>query len=1576
VAENLQLYVKQEIDFLANKRTQRPHLPISVSRAAFIGLYDTGADVCCIDEQAFKRVPEHLAPKLLNTKPGQFRAANGGMLTTNGKYLLTIQIGSRRLTHHFVLVKNLGVDMILGIDFIHRFHLNYDTETRGFFWKKSDEWKQGYVRAKKTIVLPRYSISVIQCDIRTESGCRPRPGVPCMVTIKHENRPSIQGGPALVVPDENGLVYVPVSNSNLLDLDLERHESIGFIENLEGCEMREIDPKFISSIATQEELSRRAAQPLTPEKEAFIRKAANLEHVPAGLRQAYLEVLLKNHTAVSQHKMDLGRTETLMHDIELKDEEPVYVKQFKIPDAHREEVEQHVAEWLKLGVVQPCRSKFNSPLFAVQKKNGGIRLVQDFRALNAKSMEDKYSMKDVQECIDEIGQSGSSLFTTIDLTAGFWQMILKPQVRHYTAFTVPGKGQFMWRATPMGLLGAPASFQRLMEKVVEDIRNTLVYIDDLLLHSSQHPDHLKLLDQVLARLSRHGIKMNLQKCVFGSPEVTYLGFQLTPEGIRPGKDKLKAVAEAQPPDNLHKVRSFLGLCNFFRAHVRNFAQVAAPLTELTRKDCPWKAGPLPDKALKAFKELKLALVSEPVLAYPRKGRKYALTTDASVGEENRPGGLGAILSQIDEDGNHHAIGYASRKLTDYEKNYTPFLLEMQGALWGIEHFKYYLKGRPFLLFTDHKPLTGLGKVHKRTHQRLTQAMLDYNFQLIYKNGDEMPADYLSRNVVNVIGWSNPELEDLQIRDDRIGWVKRFLVSQELPEDPTFRDSIKKAAEDCFIEDGLVWKRIRRPGNPNRTVVFLPRRLIPQVLAEAHGAALCGHDGIAKTRERILQCYYWTGMDADIQKHIQECHQCQVRRRKHPGEPPMLLTPLPQCTEPQQRVHADLFGPLKTETGKKYILCMTDAFTKYVELVALPNKESFTVATAIFEKWICRFGAPLEIITDQGKEFCSKLSKDLFQIMGISHSTTSAYHPQCNSQAEVANKTIAKYLASYVSESTLDWENYLAPMMFAYNTSFHRSIQNTPFFLTMGMEARQPLFDAAGVRLQMDGPMSPKELWERLQDAREKARMDNQDATADAREYHDRRAEPHHYVRDQLVLLQDPYFINRNAKIAPRWTGPHRIEELKGDTDVRLKMSSGRKMVTHVNRLKPYHVRDEEEALDEPDGHEAERPPTPPVPPRLPAPPPPRPAGPKPLPDPGSGPRMQDRPSMIQAHINSPKISALEQKRPELPILAGEGVQEIQQSLISENSDEENWILVVKRKKRKRKEPENLLIKDQRQLAKRQHANWLLTGDPIMTPLHKNEVLFEWYDTVASPQPAQPQLPDPGTPAPQAIYSPSQSVSDPPSPAVTPPSPGSESPSSSSSPIASGSGTGSRPSQDDSWRFSRSDSTESDDSTADPSYLPSSSQPSSSPINQADGQDDSIYEDCLSDKSVYDPPTPTPSAPPAPPVRPTFQLRPSVLAPPSNAGEYVTIPLVDIKKEFEEFNARLDACKNNPVPAAIKAPDPDSFEAFEARLDAAQVKPSPPVKTSGFGSLFSRSSRSQKKLPDSVLHQYPQERKKK
>jgi hypothetical protein len=156
------------------------------------------------------------------------------------------------------------------------------------------------------------------------------------------------------------------------------------------------------------------------------------------------------------------------------------------------------------------------------------------------------------------------------------------------------------------------------------------------------------------------------------------------------------------------------------------------------------------------------------------------------------------------------------------------------------------------------------------------------------------------------------------------------------------------------------------------------------------------------------------------------------------------------------VHADLFGPLRTfDNGKKFILCITDAFTKYIELVPLPNKEAVTVTEAIFDKWISHFGTPLNLVTDQGTEFCARLSKEVFSRLGTAHLTTSLHHPQCKSQAEIANKTIAKYLSSFCNDSTLDWELYLAPIMFAYNTSFHRTIKTSPFFPTYGMEPQLP-----------------------------------------------------------------------------------------------------------------------------------------------------------------------------------------------------------------------------------------------------------------------------------------------------------------------------------------------------------------------------------------------------------------------------------------------------------------------------------------------------------------------------------------
>ncbi len=345
-------------------------------------------------------------------------------------------------------------------------------------------------------------------------------------------------------PDSLGQVTVAVKNCAPTDLELNRNDFVGSIENIENCETREINPAYLQAIAEQR-ANARPRQTLTAKKRQLIESNIKL-HIPEQFQQKYLNLLLKHHEAISQDKFDLGCTDTLMHEIALKTTEPIYVKQLKIPNVHRQEVKKHVLEWLKLGVIQPARSRYNSPIFAVMKRDGNVQLVQDFCALNNESFTHKYSMKDVSECIGKIGRSGSTIFSTIDLTAGFWQMIVHPRARPYTAFTVPGMGQFQWVTSPMGLLGCPASFQHLMETVVHNISNVILYIDDLLVHSASHDEHLTTLNKVLQRLVTHNIKINLQKCVFGSKEVSYLGFCLTEEGIKPGIDKLKAVKNAPP----------------------------------------------------------------------------------------------------------------------------------------------------------------------------------------------------------------------------------------------------------------------------------------------------------------------------------------------------------------------------------------------------------------------------------------------------------------------------------------------------------------------------------------------------------------------------------------------------------------------------------------------------------------------------------------------------------------------------------------------------------------------------------------------------------------------------------------------------------------------------------------------------------------------------------------------------------------------------------------------------------------------------------------------------------------------
>jgi transposase InsO family protein len=596
---------------------------------------------------------------------------------------------------------------------------------------------------------------------------------------------------------------------------------------------------------------------------------------------------------------------------------------------------------------------------------------------------------------------------------------------------------------------------------------------------------------------------------------------------------------------------------------------------LTRKDSGYNGGPLPKEALDAFLELKKRLMTDPVVAYPRSDRKYVLITDASTGTDKIAGGFGAILAQVDEKGNYHAIAYGSRQLRDHETNYSPYLAEMAAANWGMEYFDNYLRGKPFTLYTDHKPLEKLSHLHTKTMNRLQENMLTYDFQIQYKKGATLPADFLSRDiveglneVVNSVDPFGPDLQQLQLADEQLIKINSFQKEGKWPLNTPKSEQklLLPLTNSLFLDSKAVWIRLNDENYP-RTALWLPKIYRKRAICECHGTILSGHDALKKTYLRITNAYFWPNMKKDIQAHIDSCLQCQVRK-KSTAKPTPLQT-LPTVDQPNQRVHIDLFGPLKTSgQGNKMVLVMTDAFTKYAEAIAIPDKQAETVAMEIFVHWICRFGSPVQIHSDNGTEFVNKLNKELFKLLEIKHTTTTPAHPQCNAQAEVFNKTMAKYLASFVDESTLDWEQYLPALQFSYNTSYHSTIATTPFELLYGMKPRTPSIPGQDVQRKFYGESFASERLQILQKARQIAKEHIEEKQEIYKKQHDKKAKDHDFSIGQQVWYLQTEFIGKNKKLAPKYIGPATIIEINKSV-AKLKTDKNKVKTLNVNKLKHF-----------------------------------------------------------------------------------------------------------------------------------------------------------------------------------------------------------------------------------------------------------------------------------------------------------------------------------------------------------------------------------------------------------------------
>ena len=347
------------------------------------------------------------------------------------------------------------------------------------------------------------------------------------------------------------------------------------------------------------------------------------------------------------------------------------------------------------GVIQPSSSPWASPVVLVRKKDRSLRFCIDYRDLNSVTKSDTFPLPRVDDMLDELGRS--KFFSTLDLAAGYWQVQVHPDSCEKTVF-ITHQGFYEFSVMPFGLKNAPAVFQRLMQRVLMGLNPeegpsfVSVYLDDVIVYSETLEDHLKHLQRVIERFMKAGLKLKPGKCHFVCKEVQYLGHTITTQGIQPNKDQVIAVQDYPVPTSVKEVRQFIGLVSYYRRFIKGFAKVAEPLHSLTRKDVVFE---WTSSCQDAFNVLREALTKAPVLAYPNFTREFRLETDASVK------GLGAVLSQLQDDGKVHPVAYASRALSDPEKRYAVTELETLAVVWALNHFHAYLYGNEVIVYTDH-----------------------------------------------------------------------------------------------------------------------------------------------------------------------------------------------------------------------------------------------------------------------------------------------------------------------------------------------------------------------------------------------------------------------------------------------------------------------------------------------------------------------------------------------------------------------------------------------------------------------------------------------------------------------------------------------------------------------------------------------------------------------------------------------------------------------------------------------------------------------------------------------------------
>lgn len=910
--------------------------------------------------------------------------------------------------------------------------MNDSLETIGIY----DSGSNVSIINSKLIKLRKPIYNVNNTNLLTINGVKKAKG---MINIKIKIYDIEKKMDVYVIDEENFESEFLIGLDIIKQFKLIQNEDLRITQKILGTQQNK---EIVEEISTQEKTNL-----VVPDKDYendTIKKSVNFnEHIDKNdfeikinhlelFEKAEINKLMEKYKSVfAKDKYDIGTVKEYEARIDLLVEKYCCKRPYRCTIEDKKEIEEQISKLLEKNLIEESYSPFAAPVTLVFKKedNKKSRLCIDFRDLNKIVVPQAQPFPLIEDLI--VKTRNCNYFSTLDINSAFWSIPLRVEDRNKTGF-VTQEGHFQWTCLPFGLKTSPAIFQRILSNILRKYKLsnfTINYIDDILVFSKTFLEHINHLNQLLEAIMKEGFRLKFTKCLFAANSVKYLGHIIQNNTVRPVKDNLISIRNFPTPKTQKNIRQFLGKINFYNEYIPKSAIILDPLHNLLRKGQRfiWS-----EECENSFKKIKELLCSQPILEIFDKDLPVNIYTDASLL------GIGAILKQIQTNGKEKPVAYFSKKLNESQKKKKAIYLECLAIKEAIKYWQYWLIGKPFTVYSDHKPLENLN-IKSRTDEELgdlSYYLSQYEFKIKYAPGKKnLEADCLSRN---------PVLEANENEEEQLKIVNLIKV-EDIITDQEENKEVQRIKNKLVSKHNVYYKRIRK-----KEKILLSEKFCVEFIKNIH-ENMC-HIGIKQMQKKIGPFYTARNLTKNIKKICKSCTVC-IKNKSRGQDKLGLMSHLGPAKKPFEIVSIDTIGGFGgSRSTKKYLHLLVDHFTRYAYIVTSKTQSANDFIKLV--KNITETNDIGLILTDQYPGINSKEFKQFLDEKSIPIIFTAVNSPFSNGLNERLNQTLVNKIRCGINgkdKKSCAWTTIAHECVKKYNETEHTVTGFAPEYLLNGTD---------------------------------------------------------------------------------------------------------------------------------------------------------------------------------------------------------------------------------------------------------------------------------------------------------------------------------------------------------------------------------------------------------------------------------------------------------------------------------------------------------------------------------------------